>query len=45
MYCTFASELFSGVLRQIKITYELKQGNPRASVYGLYWTRLGTGSG
>jgi hypothetical protein len=30
---------------QIKIIYELKKGNPRDSVYGLYWIRLGKGSG
>jgi hypothetical protein len=41
MYCTFTSESSSGMLRQIKIIYELKKGNPRDSVYGPYWTRLG----
>jgi hypothetical protein len=35
----------SGELRRIKIIYELKKGDPRDSVYGPYWTRLGKGSG
>jgi hypothetical protein len=34
-----------GALRQIKIIYELKKGNPRDSVDGPYWTWLGKGSG
>jgi hypothetical protein len=31
------------MLRQIKVIYELKKGNPRDFVYGPYWTRLGKG--
>jgi hypothetical protein len=45
LYCMFTSESSSGVLRQIKIMYELKEGNPRDWVYGPCWTSLGNGSG
>jgi hypothetical protein len=43
-YCMFTSEASSGVLRQIEIVYELVERNPRDSVYGPYWTRLGKGA-
>jgi hypothetical protein len=35
----------SGVLRQIKIIYELEKGIPRDAVFGPHWTRLGKSSG
>jgi hypothetical protein len=44
-YCMFTAESSSVELRPITMIYELKQRNPRDSVYGLYWTRLGKVSG
>jgi hypothetical protein len=34
----FTSESSSSVPRQFRIIYELKEGNPRDSVYGPCWT-------